>query len=35
VLEQRYAWLLDTAATLAADVGTAKVTYQLSGPPES
>jgi hypothetical protein len=30
LLEQRYAWLLDKAATLAADVGTGKVTYLLS-----
>jgi hypothetical protein len=30
VVGQRYAWLLDTAATLTAAVGTGKVTYLLS-----
>ena len=30
LLEQRYAWLLDKAATIAADVGTGKLTYLLS-----
>jgi hypothetical protein len=29
-VEQRYAWLLDTSAAIAADVGTGKVTYLLS-----
>ena len=29
-VEQRYAWLLDSSARLAADVGTGKVTYLLS-----
>ena len=29
-LEQRYAWLLDTPAVLAADIGTGKLTYLLS-----
>ena len=30
LLEQRYAWLLDKAATIAADVATGKLTYLLS-----
>lgn len=29
-VEQRYAWLLDTSATLAAQVGTGKLTYLLT-----